>query len=268
MSRYPIAMIPYANMAPYETLGPPEGCHFVHMTPRNSIDALKAKTVWAAAVPVGGLARLAQDVVPVGNFGIGARGEVMSVLFFSRCPFERMAASHTVYLTAASASSVRLLYLLMGYRLGFDRLPELAVPGALADGELVIGDAALGWHHIFERGEKVKHYIHMTDLAALWQQHWQLPFVFARWVVRLDAPRAVIQSVEAWLARFAEREALLITQSVARVAGRLRLPDDYVLRYLKGIRRCLDNQDQAGQDRFLSEWQEHSRPARTCWFKG
>jgi hypothetical protein len=48
---HPIAHIPYANMAPFKELGPPEGCALVDCLPRDSIQALKDKRVWAAAVP-------------------------------------------------------------------------------------------------------------------------------------------------------------------------------------------------------------------------
>ena len=80
----PVAMIPYANMAPYRQLGPPPGCHFVSLVPRKSIDALLSGAVAAAAVPVGGLARLGDAVETIGRFGIAAKGPCMSVLLFSR----------------------------------------------------------------------------------------------------------------------------------------------------------------------------------------
>ena len=66
MTTFPIAMIPYANMAPYEALGPPANCYFVNCHPRNSIAALKERNVWAAAVPVGGLAALEGEIVSLG----------------------------------------------------------------------------------------------------------------------------------------------------------------------------------------------------------
>ena len=118
-----IAMIPYANMAPYRQLGPPEGCRFISLVPKASIAALMTGEVAAAAVPVGGLPQLSGIVEPLGYFGIAAKGPSMSVLLFSRCPFRQLGGAKTVRLTKESASSVRLLYLLLGDTLGFDRLP-------------------------------------------------------------------------------------------------------------------------------------------------
>ena len=86
----PVAMIPYTNMAPYRQLGPPAGSHFVSLVPRQSIDALRTGAVVAAAVPVGGLTLLGDSVETLGPFGIAARGPCMSVLLFSRLPFEAM----------------------------------------------------------------------------------------------------------------------------------------------------------------------------------
>ena len=86
----PVAMIPYTNMAPYRELGAPTGCHFVPLVPKASIDALLEGTVAAAAVPVGGLVRLGDTVASVGAYGIAAKGPSMSVLLFSRVPFEAL----------------------------------------------------------------------------------------------------------------------------------------------------------------------------------
>ena len=267
MKNVPISMIPYANMAPYETLGPPANCYFVNCTPRNSIAALKERSVWAAAVPVGGLAALEGEIEPVGLFGIAAYREVMSVLFFSDRPFEEIKAPHTVRLTDESASSVRLLNLLLGDANGFDSIPSISVPGAKANGELVIGDTALGWHHEWEQRGSIKGYDHMTDLADRWYRQYQLPFVFARWVVRTDAPERVRQSMADWLELFAGQEETLIERSVPRVASRLNLPESYVHRYLKVIRRRLDTSDQEGQRRFLEEWRLKGMAGAVAWFQ-
>lgn len=264
---FPIAMIPYANMAPYETLGPPANCYFVHCTPRNSIAALKARNIWAAAVPVGGLAALEGEVEPLGLYGIAAHREVMSVLFFSDRPFEEVKAPLAVRLTDESASSVRLLNLLFGYTNGFDKIPYISPPGEKVNGELVIGDTALAWHYEWEQRGSVKGYGHMTDLAGQWYRQNQLPFVFARWVVRKDAPERVCQSLADWLTLFGRQEDELIKQSVPRVVSRLNLPEHYVHRYLKVIRRRLDASDEAGQRRFLEEWQQRVADSTTSWFQ-
>lgn len=246
----PLAMIPYANMAPYRQLGVPQGCHFVPLVPSASVGALLAGTVNAAAVPVGGLPRLGKSVEMVGRFGIAAKGPCMSVMLFSRVPFEAIQSPRTLRITSETASSVRLLYLLLGQTLGFDRLPRLAADGETADAELLIGDRAL------IRGVKTKAddaFPYVIDLAQKWYERHGLPFVFARWVVRTEAPEPVKMAIARWLERFRENESRFVDQAVPPTARDLDLPHDVVRRYFQVIRRCLDDTDMQGQQRFLQD---------------
>lgn len=256
---FPIAMIPYANMAPFQEMGPPEGGAFVYCLPRESIQALKLGRVWAAAVPVGGLPALGDEVAPLGRFGIAVREQSMSVLFFSDRPFEAIRRPLTISLTGESASSVRLLYLLLGYRHGFDALPGRVPWGNPSNGCLVIGDKALRWAKTFEEKGATRHgYAHVADLAALWHDHFQLPFVFARWVVRKDAPDEIKVALEQWLTLFAAQEKDLIQKATPGVSRDLDLPMDMVARYLAVIRRCLTPEDEIAQQRFSVELARHA----------
>ncbi len=259
MTHHPIAMIPYANMAPFQQLGPPEGCVFVECLPRHSIRALKDASVLAAAVPVGGLASLGDAVEPLGPYGIAVETNSMSVLLFTDRPFDQFHAPLTIGLTGESASSVRLLYLLLGYRHGFDAVPLLARKGSPSNGYLVIGDRALNWAREFDQTGAVRGYTHVTDLAVRWHHHCRLPFVFARWVVHRNAPHSLKTLLKSWLQRFSRMEHDLIERSVPGVAQRMNLPEDYVRRYLKVIRRCLTSDDDAGQARFMDELGRHAQ---------
>ena len=252
----PVAMIPYTNMAPYRQLGPPSGCHFVSLVPRKSIDALRSNAVVAAAVPVGGLATLGNTVETVGRFGIAAKGPCMSVLFFSRRPFNDMHAPRTLQVTRETASSVRLLYLLMGHTFGFDRLPQLSYAGQDADGKLLIGDQALVRGQALKAGDP---YPHITDLSQSWTTVNGLPFVFARWVVKKDAPPAVKAAIKDWLGTFKAKESTLVEMAVAPCARDLGLSIDVVRRYFSVIRRCLDEEDLKGQQLFIEQMEEFGR---------
>jgi predicted solute-binding protein len=259
MMRYPVAMIPYANMAPFREMGPPQGCRFVECVPRRSIEALRQEQVLAAAVPVGGLGYLTGIVQPLGPYGIAVQSNSMSVLLFSDRPFEQLRAPLTIGLTGESASSIRLLYLLLGFHHGFDAVPLLAAKERPGNGYLVIGDRALKWAHQFHQTGTVRGYTHVTDLAVLWHRHCRLPFVFARWVVHRNAPDELKALLQQWLEQFSTREEKLIEASVPGVAAHLELPPDDVRRYLKVIRRCLTKEDSAGQERFMEELQRHGQ---------
>jgi predicted solute-binding protein len=249
----PVAMIPYTNMAPYRQLGPPPGCHFVSLVPRKSIDALRSGKVVAAAVPVGGLAMLGDTVETVGRFGIAAKGPCMSVLLFSRHPFEDMHAPRTLRVTSETASSVRLLYLLMGQAFGFDRLPYLSQAGQAADGELLIGDRALVRGQVLQADDP---YANVTDLSQVWMRFNGRPFVFARWVVKKDAPPAIKAAINHWLETFKAKESTLVERAVAPCAQTLGLSEDVVRRYFSVIRRCLDAEDLQGQQLFIEKMEE------------
>jgi predicted solute-binding protein len=254
---FPVAMIPYTNMAPYRELGFPAGCRFVSLVPSRSIEALRNNEVIAAAVPVGGLPAVAGVTDFLGNFGIAAREQSMSVVFFSKRPLDEMGSGTRIRVTGESASSVRLLYLLFAYRRAIDDLPRLAGPGDPLDGELFIGDRALVRmmaHQARLPGDtKMPEFTHATDLASTWFAQHQLPFVFARWVVRRDAPAKAREALESWLSEFKAREDELVARATPSAAAELRLDTQTVLAYFRVIRRCLDETDSAGQALFLEE---------------
>ena len=252
----PVSMIPYANMAPYRQLGAPQGCHFVPQVPKESIRALMAGRVAAAAVPVGGLAALGQRVETVGRFGIAAKGPSMSVLLFSRYPFERMRAPRTLRLTGESATSVRLLYLLLGHTVGFDKLPHVTRANAAVDGELLIGDRALINGQTAGRGDQ---WPHATDLSQVWFERHQQPFVFARWVVRKDASARIKGAISDWLERFKEQEDELVAQAIPGSASRLQLGEEVLQRYFQVIRRSLNQEDLCGQQLFSRQFDQVGR---------
>ena len=252
----PVAMIPYTNMAPYRELGAPTGCHFVPLVPKASIDALLEGTVAAAAVPVGGLDRLGDTVASVGVYGIAAKGPSMSVLLFSRVPFEALRRPLTLQVTSETASSVKLLYLLLGRTVGFDKLPFLTAGERPADGELLIGDRAL------VRGQAARAGVSsgtVTDLSQKWLELHGLPFVFARWVVRRDAPEAIKTEIASWLETFRAQEARLVEKAVDPSARALGLPPAVVRHYFSVIRRSLDEEDLRGQREFIQAFDRHGR---------
>ena len=252
-------MIPYTNMAPYRALDAPEGCCFVSCVPAQSVQAIKVGEVMAAAVPVGAMDYVARDVEPLGPFGIGARERSMSVLFFSTRPFYEMDGTARIRVTEESASSVRLLFMLLESRNGPGRLPHIAGPGEPTDGELLIGDAAL----IRANQLREPHgYAYVTDLATEWYHSRRLPFVFARWVVRKDAPDTVRSALNQWLEEFKRREPELVESAVSPSAAQLGVTEDYIREYFHVIRRVLDDTDLAGQDAFFAELERFQERCR------
>ena len=88
--------------------------------------------------------------------------------------------------------------------------------------------------------------------------------MFARWVVRKDAPTKARLALEAWLAEFRTRENELVQRAVPGAARRLGLPEQDIRLYFRVIRRSLDQSDMAGQTRFLSEFAKHFSDTLGC----
>jgi chorismate dehydratase len=121
---------------------------------------------------------------------------------FSRRPIKEL-DGRTILLSASSRTSVLLLELFCRHRWGIR--PHFATARAEAgdleslqglphDAVLVIGDAALmlGSRHSYQ--ERV-------DLGSEWKAWTGLPFVFAVWAARRDAPLAGVQQIHAGLIR-------------------------------------------------------------------
>ncbi len=112
----------------------------------------------------------------VGNYCIGAEGEIASVCLFSEVPMNEI---KKVYLDYQSRSSVALLKWLMKEYWGInpeivqaeDESYRLQITGTTAG--LVIGDRAL-------EQRKISTFIY--DLGSEWRAITGLPFVFAAWV--------------------------------------------------------------------------------------
>ncbi len=256
MSKYPVSIIPYANMAPYRAMGLAENCEFVENIPRQSTQALREGRVLAAPIPVGDLPDLEDQIDFLGPFGIASEGPVQSVLLFSRAGFDHLAAPACIHLTEHSSTSVKLLYLLSGYQHGFDRIAYETRDAERADGKLLIGDQAL----LF--ADKNQDY-RITDLAEMWHKKTNLSMVFARWVIRKDAPVNCRKALETWLGAFEKNEQACVEQCIPIQAARLGVTNQRMLAYLKPMKRILGPKEIEGQAYFLRQLRRHGR---SRWF--
>lgn len=114
----------------------------------------------------------------VNGIAIGSLNSVYSVVLAHAIPVVRL---KTIALDPASETSNLLLRVLLQkyYRIN----PRYVSPDEAADGQLIIGDPAIS-HRQSHPDERY------LDLAQSWHSHTGLPFVFAVWAVRRDAPDA------------------------------------------------------------------------------
>jgi chorismate dehydratase len=140
-------------------------------------------------IPVAVLPKLPSYNI-IGNYCIGAEGEIASVALFSEVPMNEITK---IYLDYQSRTSVALLKYLVKEYWGIN--PEIIettgedyrneIKGTAAG--LVIGDRAL-------EQRKISTYIY--DLGSEWKAITSLPFVFAAWISTKPLPEDFIKEFD------------------------------------------------------------------------
>jgi len=233
-------------MRAYSLAPPPDDCNVVQLSPQRMVQAFKEGTLTAAAIPIGGLGELKGKYTFLSSFGISARGHIDSVLLFSRRPFNQLGSDCSITLSGESATSNHLLQILLGYELGLDNLPYFTSQDKQADAELMIGDTALQRLHHAPTP-------YVVDLAQLWWEKHNLPFVFARWVVRSDAPTTLQQSLSDWLESVATSRDQWLPKVGPEAAAQLGISIEASEDYLHKIHYRIGISEQQGQMLFQQE---------------
>ena len=173
--------MPYLNSAVFYRYLQEGPWEMREMAPRPMAAAVERGELDAGPLPVAEIFRIGAELRPMGGLCVAADGPAKSVLLFSRVPVQRL-DGRKVAVTSQTATSVQLLRVL--FRDLWQVRPEL-VDGTdgPSDALLLIGDEALR-----ARG-RMTDYGCVYDLGDAWRQLTGLPFVFAAWVVRRDAPR-------------------------------------------------------------------------------
>ncbi len=203
-----IAKIPYLNSQPfYGALGGDVAARstalrafdveMIEMAPAQLGDLAREGRVDAGLIPVADYFALSARTAGaryerLTDFGIAVRGRVESVLLLSEKPLAKLAGAR-IGVTEESATSVRLLRLLLEVAHGV--MPAAYVRGARenVDASLLIGDEALAATAMSAPAPFV------YDLAEEWETWQSLPFVFAVWVVRSGLDAAVTSRFAALL---------------------------------------------------------------------
>jgi chorismate dehydratase len=189
-------------------------------------------------IPVAAITKLPTYHI-VGDYCIGAEGEIASVCLFSEVPMNEI---RRVYLDYQSRTSVALLKWLMKEYWGI--FPEILeaedenyrkeIRGTTAG--LVIGDRAL-------EQRKISTFIY--DLGSEWRAITGLPFVFAAWVSKKKLPDAFIDEFNAANAMGLQH----IDEIVAGVPAGLYDMKKY---YTLHLNYHLDERKRKGMELFLS----------------
>lgn len=190
MEKIRTGIVNYLNTRPliYGLEKPPvaERIELIGDYPSNIARMLISGEIDLGLIPVAVIPQLPEYHI-VGDYCIGAEGEIASVALFSEVPMKEI---EKVYLDYQSRTSVALLRFLMKEYWGIQ--PEIIeatgedyrekITGTTAG--LVIGDRAL-------EQRKISTFIY--DLGSEWKKITGLPFVFAAWVSTRQLPEEFIE---------------------------------------------------------------------------
>ena len=241
MSKIKVGIVNYLNTKPliYGLEGPlmQDQIELVGDYPARLAEMLKNDVIDVGLIPVAVIPELKEYYV-VGDYCIGAEGEIASVALFSEVPMHDI---KKVFLDYQSRTSVELLKFLMKEYWGIK--PEIIqaknedyrkeIKGDTAG--LVIGDRA------FEQ-RKISTFIY--DLGSEWRAITGLPFVFAAWISTKPLPKDFID-----LFNKANAEGLnYIDEIVAKNPFALF---DLTKYYKLHLSYFLDDKKKLGMERFL-----------------
>ena len=214
----------------------------VSLPPRQMYDLAAAGSIDAAPLPSVALADHPDLFAQVGNFTIAAAGPVSSVLLRSRVPPSEFGPGTCIGVTSETATSLRLLKVLLyeywglGTGINFDPL------GPANDAQLVIGDQALS--------EQAAQFPHMIDLGAAWYEFSGSPFVYALWLSGPGASESALSELSDYFSVNLARNGADIAEIAARRPG-LGMTAEQIEAYLAKFSYRLGDRERSGLEHFF-----------------
>ncbi len=270
MNPYRLGIIRYTNVAPllhsleHELTG--QDIDWVRGVPTEINTALLEGRVDLANISAFEFIQHADRLRALPDFSISVLGPVYSVGLFHTVPWQELEGTK-IAVTTDSATSTNLLRTLLKLD-GINATLEPQAPNLehlleTYPAVLLIGDGALSeWYRLcgpisetlqmfrlpsegqLSSGKRVM----VTDLAESWYAHTGMPFVFAVWAARMDAPppKDLVLAM-----RRARRHGIGHLAEIAKLeAQRLHLPERIVQHYLWNFRYHLEAPDRAGLNKF------------------
>ncbi len=201
-----------------------------------------------APIPAADYARHRDELILLPNIGICSKGEVGSVLLFSKKSIDQV---NTVALPSDSATSVVLCQYLLkmkGYHPTYTQMgPDIDSMIQQCDAALLIGDRAL-------QATKEKKYNVILDLGEAWFTQTSQPMVFGVFAARKDTPLVDLEAAYTTLLdNLVEFETQPTTrQNVIRSSSKhSQLPVERLEQYFGEVFNRLDDEHISGLNTFL-----------------
>ena len=154
------------------------GVQVVDLPPGGLASALADGDIEAGPTPVPDWFQLEDRFHPVAGFCVSASSRAGSSLLYSQKPIEELDGA-AIGAAGEDAASVQLLRVLLALKYGLTP-GEIVTPRDSPTALLLTGNNAL------RRRRGVRGFSHRYDLGAEWNQWTGLPFVFSRWIARID----------------------------------------------------------------------------------
>ncbi len=153
---------------------------------------------------------------PLSDLGIAVQRHARSVLLFSKHPIDAL-KNQKIGISSESSTSSELLKVILKGRYGF----ESKWSGGFSesdDARLLIGDSAI---RAIQDPVFFKIFNHIYDLGEEWNDWQNLPFVFARWMVRKELP----ESAKNKLSDFLKHNLEFALRDPGMILSKFPLPD-------------------------------------------
>src|SRR5215510_5792990 len=236
-----IGCVPYLYAEPFYFDMARRGMAFYDLVPSAIASAAANGTIDAAPVPLVECWRLQDRFEPVAGFCVASVQRAGSSLLYSTRPITDLTGAY-IGVTDEAATALGLLQVLL--RMKYQVQPVAYGPlQAAHDAFLLIGNQAL------RQRRGVSGFPYTYDLGAEWYAWTGLPFVFARWMVRKDAPAKDKALLEETLYVGLEDGVEALYQVAEPREDLLMLPR-HIGRYIQGFRYYIGKSEQQAIDQF------------------
>lgn len=181
-------------------------------------------------------ARNFQNFLILPDLSISAVGKVKSVILYHKKPLSKL-HNKTIGITPETETSFGLLRIVLEefyqiypkYKFFEKPLSERGLNNAKLEGYLAIGNEALLL-------QKKGYFPFFTDLAEIWLEKTQFPFIFALFIVRKDVADEKKKLIKGFLKNlyFSRAKGLSSLEDLVS-ASKLELDKDFTLNYLKHL---------------------------------
>ena len=210
--------------------------------PRRLGELAAAGELLAAPLALADFFRLEDRFERLGHFGIAVRGRAHSALLFARRPIRQLDGA-SIAVTEDSSTTARLLRLILEERYHLSPARYTRGRDPEADAVLLIGNEAL------RTRQANTSYPFETDLGLEWWLWQHLPFTFAVWAIRKDAPAGVKRDIESAIARSLSANLGQLPDVGKELAGELGTAEE-IEAYLGSFVYRLGRNEEEGIARF------------------